>query len=236
MKHDGLPPHVLREYALLADGERGALVGPRGDIAWMCAPQLGRRRRLLLIDRRERLLRRDPRRSAVRLGRLLRGRLADLAQPVDHHGGRHRVPGGPGLPRRSRHRGAAAPDRGRRHPSPGAGPAGSAGRVRAARDDPPEDRGAVWTARSGPLYLRWSGGGRPGSGTAAAWSSSWTSAPGERHDLVLEISDKPLARRSGGSPRGLGGHPRPPGRRGPGLGAQPGAPGVPAQLRACWPG
>lgn len=34
-----LPPHVLREYALLADGERGALVGPRGDIAWMCAPR-----------------------------------------------------------------------------------------------------------------------------------------------------------------------------------------------------
>ena len=33
------PPHVLREYALIADGERGALVGPRGDIAWMCAPR-----------------------------------------------------------------------------------------------------------------------------------------------------------------------------------------------------
>ena len=33
------PPHVLREYALLADGERGALVGPRGDIVWMCAPR-----------------------------------------------------------------------------------------------------------------------------------------------------------------------------------------------------
>lgn len=32
-------PHVLREYALLADGERGALIGPRGDIAWMCAPR-----------------------------------------------------------------------------------------------------------------------------------------------------------------------------------------------------
>ena len=31
------PPQVLREYALLADGERGALVGPRGDIVWMCA-------------------------------------------------------------------------------------------------------------------------------------------------------------------------------------------------------
>ncbi|MEV2253263.1 glycoside hydrolase family 15 protein [Streptomyces sp. NPDC050147] len=38
--HDGVPPpHVLREYALLADGERGALVGPEGDIVWMCAPR-----------------------------------------------------------------------------------------------------------------------------------------------------------------------------------------------------
>ena len=32
-------PHVLREYALIADGERGALIGPRGDLAWMCAPR-----------------------------------------------------------------------------------------------------------------------------------------------------------------------------------------------------
>jgi GH15 family glucan-1,4-alpha-glucosidase len=33
------PPHVLREYALLADGERGILVGPRGDYVWMCFPR-----------------------------------------------------------------------------------------------------------------------------------------------------------------------------------------------------
>ena len=32
-------PHVLREYALLADGERGALIGPRGDLVWLCFPQ-----------------------------------------------------------------------------------------------------------------------------------------------------------------------------------------------------
>ncbi|HEY1777651.1 MAG TPA: glycoside hydrolase family 15 protein [Solirubrobacteraceae bacterium] len=31
-------PHTLREYALLADGERGAVVGPRGDLVWMCFP------------------------------------------------------------------------------------------------------------------------------------------------------------------------------------------------------
>jgi hypothetical protein len=36
---DNYPPHVLRDYALLADGERGAVVGPRGDVAWMCAPR-----------------------------------------------------------------------------------------------------------------------------------------------------------------------------------------------------
>ena len=31
-------PHVLREYALLADGERGIVVGPDGDFAWLCFP------------------------------------------------------------------------------------------------------------------------------------------------------------------------------------------------------
>jgi alpha,alpha-trehalase len=33
------PPHVLSDYALLADGERGAILGPRGDIVWMCVPR-----------------------------------------------------------------------------------------------------------------------------------------------------------------------------------------------------
>jgi alpha,alpha-trehalase len=32
-------PHVLSEYALVADGERGALIGPHGELTWMCAPQ-----------------------------------------------------------------------------------------------------------------------------------------------------------------------------------------------------
>ncbi|MEV0842451.1 glycoside hydrolase family 15 protein [Actinocatenispora sera] len=32
-------PHVLREYAVLADGERAAVVGPRGDISWLCVPR-----------------------------------------------------------------------------------------------------------------------------------------------------------------------------------------------------
>ncbi len=32
-------PVVLREYAVLADGERGVVVGPHGDFVWMCFPQ-----------------------------------------------------------------------------------------------------------------------------------------------------------------------------------------------------
>jgi alpha,alpha-trehalase len=32
-------PHVLREYSLIADGERGALIGPDGAIGWLCAPR-----------------------------------------------------------------------------------------------------------------------------------------------------------------------------------------------------
>jgi alpha,alpha-trehalase len=32
-------PHVLNQYAFLADGERGILVGPAGDFVWMCFPR-----------------------------------------------------------------------------------------------------------------------------------------------------------------------------------------------------
>jgi alpha,alpha-trehalase len=32
-------PHVLREFSLIADGERGALIGPDGAISWLCAPR-----------------------------------------------------------------------------------------------------------------------------------------------------------------------------------------------------
>ena len=37
--NSSIQPHVLREYALVADGERGALIGLDGVIAWLCAPR-----------------------------------------------------------------------------------------------------------------------------------------------------------------------------------------------------
>ncbi|HEY2577013.1 MAG TPA: glycoside hydrolase family 15 protein [Streptosporangiaceae bacterium] len=36
---DEFPLHVLRDYSLIADGERGGVIGPRGDIVWMCVPR-----------------------------------------------------------------------------------------------------------------------------------------------------------------------------------------------------
>jgi GH15 family glucan-1,4-alpha-glucosidase len=36
--HQVAIPHALREYAFVADGERGALIGPQGNYAWMCFP------------------------------------------------------------------------------------------------------------------------------------------------------------------------------------------------------
>ena len=34
-----VPSRVLREYALVADGERGALIAPDGSVAWLCVPR-----------------------------------------------------------------------------------------------------------------------------------------------------------------------------------------------------
>ena len=31
-------PQALRDYAFLGDGYRGAIIGPRGDVSWLCAP------------------------------------------------------------------------------------------------------------------------------------------------------------------------------------------------------
>jgi hypothetical protein len=36
---DAFAPRSLRDYALVADGERGALLGPLGEYVWMCAPR-----------------------------------------------------------------------------------------------------------------------------------------------------------------------------------------------------
>jgi hypothetical protein len=51
--------------------------------------------------------------------------------------------------------------------------------------------GDVWTARSGPVHLRWSGAGRA-SERQGSLSFDLELGAGEHHDLVLELSRRPL--------------------------------------------
>ena len=185
------PPHVLREYALLADGERGALVGPRGDIAWMCAPRWH---------------------SAAAFSTLIGGGGCYAITPADPRfvwGGYYEDGS---LIWRSRWittdgiiecREALA------YP----GDAGTAVLLRRieAKDTPARVRVQLdvragfgrhpmtlsecqpsWTGQSGPLYLRWSGGQAATVEADGRLDLTLTVAPGERHDFVLELADRPL--------------------------------------------
>jgi GH15 family glucan-1,4-alpha-glucosidase len=185
------PPHVLREYALLADGERGALVGPRGDIAWMCAPRWH---------------------SDAAFSTLIGGGGCYAVTPADPRfvwGGYYEegsliwrsrwITGGGAIECREA---LAYP-----------GQAGTAVLLRRveATDVPARvrvqldvragfgrhamthlRRGSAWTGRTGPLYLRWSGGQEAKVQPDGRLEVALTVAPGERHDFVLELSDQPL--------------------------------------------
>ena len=186
-------PHVLREYSLLADGERGALIGPRGDVAWMCAPRWD---------------------SDGVFSSLVGGRGSYAITPVGRFvWGGYYEPGSliwrsrwitengiiecrealafPGDPRRAvllRRIVAVAGDA---RVEVALQPAAGFGRhyPRELRRD---DAGH-WHARVGDLQLRWSGGadaqvGDDGQPTGSL-RATLTVAPGGHHDLILELGD-----------------------------------------------
>ncbi len=189
------PPHVLREYALLADGERGALVGPRGEIAWMCAPRWD---------------------SDAVFSTLIGGRGNYAVSPIGRFvwGGYYEgstliwrsrwitddgivecrealaFPGDPEcavvLRRITAVEGAA---RIKLLLEPRAA-FGRRGMTSLSCSD------GIWTAKVGDLYLRWLGGetaqpGQFGHGRESL-AARLRLREGEAHDLVLEIATKPL--------------------------------------------
>ena len=185
------PPHVLRDYAFIADGERGALVGPRGDVAWMCAPRwdseavfselIGGGGVYALspdVDRyvwggyyEERSL--IWRSRWVTSDGVVESREA-LGLPADE---RRAV-----VLRRVQALDCVCPIKVVLAPAAGFG------------NEPLRDvhsSQGVWTGRAGGLYVRWTGaeGARRAD---EALTLSFTLQPGERRDLVLEISDAPL--------------------------------------------
>ncbi len=189
------PPFVLRDYALIADGERGALIGPRGDIAWMCAPRwhsdavfsalIGGAGRYAVT----------PRDGFVWGGYYEQGTLIWRSRWITRAGVIEcrealAVPAGPG--RLTVLRQVIAVDA-TAHVRVLLDPRAGFGRhsLRAVHHD-----GPVWDARSGDLHLRWSGdvaaAGRRRTGQASWLEMDLTVPAGESRDFVLEISDSPL--------------------------------------------
>jgi GH15 family glucan-1,4-alpha-glucosidase len=183
-------PHVLREYSLIADGERGALIGPDGAIAWLCAPRWD---------------------SPATFGGLLGGRGTYAVTPADpwyvwggyYESGtliwRSRWVGSSRTECREALAMPADPHRAviLRRIMAVDGPA----RVNVVLDvragfgrSPMTDlsrAGGCWTGRSGRLRFRWSGAARARPG-ADGLAFTVTVPAGGQHDLVLELSDRPL--------------------------------------------
>ncbi len=187
-------PRVLREYSLIADGERGALIGPDGAIVWLCMPGWA---------------------SPPIFSALLGGRGGYAITPTDPHyvWGGYYEPGT--LIWRSRWVGdgvaecreaLAMPARPRgavllRRVEAVDGPARLQVTldVRAAfgqqkMEDLRRSRGC-WTGRSGTIRLRWSGAARARPGDDGRLTMTLNLAPGAHHDFMLELADQPLGAR-----------------------------------------
>ena len=190
-------PRVLREYALVADGERGALIAPDGSVAWLCVPRWD---------------------SPAAFSGLLGGSGRYTVTPADpwHVWGGYYENGS--LIWRSRWVGdgqiecrealamPADPHRAvllrRIEAIDGAARAGvwldlRAGYGRGRMTDlkrhsvskhGDSEHGDVWTGRSGPVWFRLTGAGRARRAEGGL-AMTVQLAEGAEHDLVLEIAD-----------------------------------------------
>jgi alpha,alpha-trehalase len=189
-------PHVLRDYALIADGERGAIVSPRGDIVWLCAPRWHSGAVFSSLIGGEGVYAVNPAHTFVWGGYYEEGSLIWRSRWITAHGF-------------TECREALA--------FPGDRRRAVLLRQILARDCPAEvevfldlraefgkrglralhadDRGG-WSARAGDLYVRWSGevsGARVRrSKGAAVLTMNLAVPPGQSRDLVLELSEQPL--------------------------------------------
>ena len=183
-------PHVLREYSLIADGERGALIGPDGAISWLCAPRWD---------------------SPAVFSGLLGGAGTYTVAPADPW----RVWGGyyesGTLIWRSRWVGSSRTECREALAMPADPHRAVILRRIVAVDGPARVNvvldvragfgrsrmtelsraGGCWTGRSGGLRFRWSGAARARPG-ADGLALTVTLPAGGHHDLVLELSDRPL--------------------------------------------
>lgn len=188
---DAVVPHVLREYALLADGERAALVGPRGDVSWLCAPRWDSGSVFSSLIGGQGVYSVAPRDRYVWGGYYEAGTLIWRSRWVTHEGF---------VECREALAYPGAPDRVvlLRRIVAGDSPASLDVLLRPRGDyDASAVRrwsksAGVWTGRAGSVRLRWTGGAdaRPCGGGGLALQLNLE--PGEHHDLVLEVAQGEL--------------------------------------------
>ncbi|HEY0698106.1 MAG TPA: trehalase-like domain-containing protein, partial [Micromonospora sp.] len=185
-------PNVLREYALLADGRRGALVGPDGNVSWLCAPGwadpplfsrlIGGRGDYLVTPANRRFVwggHYEPA-SLVWVSRWVTTEgIIECREALLFPGEQHRA-----VLLRQIHgldRDAVVDVRLDPRADFGREPLREVRRV-----------GSRWLARSGDLYLRHSGGETPEPTSEGLLCGRLTVPAGARHDLVLEVATRPL--------------------------------------------
>jgi len=185
-------PHVLREYALLADGERGIVVGPRGDCCWMCLPRwdspgvfnslLGGRGLYAVSPDHPRFVwggRYEEQSLIWRSRWVSTDAIVECREALAFPGDPHTAV----LLRR-----ISALDRPTRMQI--------ALEVRAGFGDEPmcdlSRSDGVWTGRSGPIRFRWTGAGQAALDDEGFLRMVVEVAPGADHDLILELSDSEL--------------------------------------------
>ncbi|MER6221136.1 glycoside hydrolase family 15 protein [Streptomyces sp900105755] len=196
-EHVAYPPQALHDYAFLADGERGALVGPRGEICWLCAPRWHSGAVFSTLIGGSGLYAVTPRGRFVPGGHYEEGSLiwrsrwvtedgiVECREALAFPGERDRLV----LLRRVRATEGAGRVRVVLHPVAEYG-------TRPLREARRDDDG-VWTARLGDLYLRWTGGGDAvlceAGRTGARFTLDLALEAGQWHDLVFEVGEFPLS-------------------------------------------
>lgn len=185
------PPQVLRQYALIADGERGIVVGPRGDFCWMCLPRWDSPAVLSSLLGGSGVYAVTPELRYVWGGRyeerslIWRSRwvttdgIVECREALAFPGDTHTAV----VLRRIR-----ALDRPMRmQVALDVRADFGADAMSALSCD-----GGVWTGRSGPHRFRWTGAATARCADDGSLRMVLDVAPGRDHDLVLELSDREL--------------------------------------------
>ncbi|MGH3550624.1 MAG: trehalase-like domain-containing protein, partial [Pseudonocardiaceae bacterium] len=188
------PPQVLREYALLADGERGILVGPRGDYVWMCAPRWDSDPVLSCLIGGEGVYAVTPTGRFVWGGSYEDGSLIWRSRWITESGITEcrEALAFPGDPHRAVILRRIIAVRGDAHVEVVLEPAAGFGRAHLRglhRDDD-----GRWEGQVGELHMRWTGGAEAHvhGESVRSLRATLTVPEGSHHDLILELSGTAL--------------------------------------------